>query len=165
MIVSPFSGNLVRNISRAALFATTGGIPLTYAFCWFGKIRPLLDRNGHIQRALFAAMAIEFGFPLSPRFAIHPRPYDRLLATALELFTCSPAGEENGKIGLVAEYLGFFLDGPFEGTRKNCRPLRTLDLRPGVRVPRAHLAWLTGRTTGGRLVKEVMLERAEQLGT
>jgi fido (protein-threonine AMPylation protein) len=94
-------------------------VALTYAFCWFGKIHPFLDGNGHIQRALFAAMATEFGFPLSPRFAIHPRPYDRLLATALELFTCSPAGEENGEIGLVAEYLGFFLDGPFEGPRKN----------------------------------------------
>lgn len=93
-------------------------IGLSYTFCWFGKIHPFLDGNGHVQRAVFAAMATEFGIPLSKRFAIHPRPYDRLLATALEIFTRSPAGEENGELALVAEYLGFFLDGPFEAPRK-----------------------------------------------
>ena len=94
-------------------------IALSYTFCWFGKVHPFLDGNGHIQRAIFAAMATEFGFPLSKRFAIHPRPYDRLLATALEIFTRSPAGDENGELALVAEYLGFFLDGSFEAPRKN----------------------------------------------
>lgn len=93
-------------------------IGLTYTFCWFGKIHPFLDGNGHIQRAIFAAMATEFGFPLSARFALHPRPYDRLLATALEIFTRAPVGEENGELGLVAEYLAFFLDGPFNAPRK-----------------------------------------------
>lgn len=92
---------------------------LSHTFCWFGKIHPFLDGNGHVQRALFAAMAIEFGLPLSKRFAIHPRPYDRLLATALEKFTRSPAGEESSELALVAEYLGFFLDGPFEAPRKH----------------------------------------------
>lgn len=94
-------------------------IALTYAFCWFGKIHPFLDGNGHVQRAIFAAMATEFGYPLSARFAIHPRPYDRLLATALEIFTRAPVGEENGELGLVAEYLAFFLDGPFNAPRKH----------------------------------------------
>lgn len=94
-------------------------IALTYTFCWFGKIHPFLDGNGHVQRAIFAAMATEFGYPLSARFAIHPRPYDRLLATALEIFTRAPVGEENGELGLVAEYLAFFLDGPFNAPRKH----------------------------------------------
>jgi len=57
-------------------------------------------------------MATDFGYPLSPRFAIHPRPFDRLLAIALEIFTRAPAGKENEELGLVAEYLAFFLDGP-----------------------------------------------------
>ncbi|CAH1664244.1 Fido domain-containing protein [Chelatococcus asaccharovorans] len=94
-------------------------IGLTYTFCWFGKIHPFLDGNGHVQRALFAAMATGFGYSLSPRFAIHPRPFDRLLATALEIFTRAPAGRENEELGLVAEYLGFFLDGPFNAPRKH----------------------------------------------
>jgi fido (protein-threonine AMPylation protein) len=94
-------------------------IALTYTFCWFGKIHPFLDGNGHVQRAIFAAMATEFGYPLSARFAIHPRPYDRLLATALEIFTRAPVGEENGELGLVAEYVAFFLDGPFNAPRKH----------------------------------------------
>lgn len=94
-------------------------ISLAYTFCWIGKVHPFLDGNGHVQRAIFAAMAIEFGYPLSARFVIHPRPYDRLLATALEIFACAPAGEENGELGLVAEYLAFFLDGPFNAPRKH----------------------------------------------
>ncbi|NRC52524.1 Fic family protein [Mesorhizobium sediminum] len=94
-------------------------IALTYTFCWFGKIHPFLDGNGHVQRAIFAAMATEFGYPLSARFAIHPRPYDRLLATALEIFTRAPTGKENEELGLVAEYLAFFLDGPFKAPRKH----------------------------------------------
>jgi hypothetical protein len=64
-------------------------------------------------------MATEIGYPLSARFAIHPRPYDRLLATALEIFTRAPAAEENGELGLVAEYLAFFLDSPFNAPRKH----------------------------------------------
>jgi fido (protein-threonine AMPylation protein) len=94
-------------------------IGLTYTFCWFGKIHPFLDGNGHVQRAMFAAMATDFGYPLSARFAIHPRPFDRLLAIALEIFTRASAGQENEELGLVAEYLAFFLDGPFNGTRKH----------------------------------------------
>ena len=94
-------------------------LALTYTFCWFGKIHPFLDGNGHVQRAIFAAMATEFGYPLSARFVIHPRPYDRLLATALEIFTCAPVGKENEELGLVAEYLAFFLDGPFNAPRKH----------------------------------------------
>ena len=94
-------------------------IALTYTFCWFGKIHPFLDGNGHVQRAIFAAMATEFGYPLSARFVIHPRPYDRLLATALKIFTCAPIGKENEELGLVAEYLAFFLDGPFNAPRKH----------------------------------------------
>ncbi|MDY4379643.1 Fic family protein [Pectobacterium brasiliense] len=94
-------------------------IALSYTFCHFGKIHPFLDGNGHVQRAIFAAMATEFGIPLSARFAIHPRPYDRLLAIALEIFTCAPGDQKNGELGLVAEYLGFFLEGPFNAPRKH----------------------------------------------
>lgn len=96
-------------------------VGLAYTFCWFGKIHPVLDGNGHVQRAIFAAMATDFGYPLSPRFAIHPRPFDRLLATALEIFTRAPAGKENEELALVAEYLAFFLDGPFNAPRKHVR--------------------------------------------
>ena len=94
-------------------------IGLAYAFCRFGKIHPFIDGNGHVQRAVFAVMATEFGFPLSPRFAIHPRPFDRLLAVALENFGWVPEEEEKEDLGLVAEYLGFFLDGPFNAPRKH----------------------------------------------
>lgn len=94
-------------------------IALAYTFSWFGKIHPFLDGNGHVQRAIFAAMATEFGYPLSARFVIHPRPYDRLLAMALEIFTRAPDGAENAELGLVAEYLAFFLDGPFNAPRKH----------------------------------------------
>jgi Fic/DOC family len=92
---------------------------LAYTFCWFGKIHPFLDGNGHVQRAIFAAMATDFDYPLSPRFVIHPRPFDRLLAIDLEIFTRAPAGKENEELGLVAEYLAFFLDGPFNAPRKH----------------------------------------------
>ena len=93
-------------------------LALAYTFCWFGKIHPFLDGNGHVQRAVFAVMAMEFGFPLSPRFAIHPRPFGRLLALALETFTRAPKGKENEELDLVAEYLAFFLNGPFNAPRK-----------------------------------------------
>ena len=92
---------------------------LAYTFCRFGKIHPFIDGNGHVQRAVFAVMATEFGFPLSPRFAIHPRPFDRLLAAAPELFGRAPADEEQEDLGLVAEYIAFFLDGPFNAPRKH----------------------------------------------
>ncbi len=94
-------------------------IGLAYTFCWFGKIHPFLDGNGHVQRAVFAVMATEFGYPLSARFAIHPRPFDRLLAIALEIFTRAPSCKENEELGLVAEYLAFFLEGPFDAVRKH----------------------------------------------
>jgi fido (protein-threonine AMPylation protein) len=94
-------------------------LALAYTFCWFGKIHPFLDGNGHVQRAIFAAAVAECGFPLSPRFVIHPRPFDRLLATALEFFCCAPDGKENEELPLVAEYLAFFLDGPYNGPRKH----------------------------------------------
>lgn len=97
-------------------------LALAYAFCWFGKIHPFLDGNGHIQRALFAALATEFGYPLSPRFAIHPRPYDRLFGIALEVFARAPAGKEAGELAVAAEYLAFFLEGPFHAPRKNVGP-------------------------------------------
>ncbi|TIX03264.1 MAG: Fic family protein [Mesorhizobium sp.] len=121
--VAPRMATLLKN-SRNLLADTNADnfirlIALTYTFCWFGKIHPFLDGNGHVQRAIFAAMATDFGYPLSARFAIHPRPYDRLLATALEIFTRAPTGREDEELGLVAEYLAFFLDGPFNAARKN----------------------------------------------
>lgn len=61
----------------------------------------------------------ELGYPLSARFAIHPRPFDRLLAIALEIFTRAPSGKENEELGLVAEYLAFFLEGSFNAARKH----------------------------------------------
>lgn len=121
--VAPRMGKLLKD-TRDLLADTNADdfgrlIALTYTFCWFGKIHPFLDGNGHVQRAMFAAMATDFGYPLSARFAIHPRPYDRLLATALEIFTRAPIGKENEELGLVAEYLAFFLDGPFRAPRKH----------------------------------------------
>jgi hypothetical protein len=59
----------------------------------------LVWKNGHIQRAIFAAMATNFGYALSPRFAIHPRPFDRLLALALEILTRAPAGKKMRSMG------------------------------------------------------------------
>lgn len=38
-------------------------ITLAYGFCWFGKIHPFLDGNGPVQRAIFAVMATELGYP------------------------------------------------------------------------------------------------------
>lgn len=88
-------------------------LTLAYIFCWFGKIHPFLDGNGHVQRAIFAAMATEFGYPLSVRFSIHPRPYGPLMAVALELFTADSDDWEDDDFSVVGEYLGFFLEGPF----------------------------------------------------
>ena len=94
-------------------------IDLAYSFCRFGKIYPFIDGNGHVQRAVFAVMATELGFPLSLRFIICPRPFDRLLAVALENFGQAPDDKEREELGLVAEYLAYFLDGPFNAPRKH----------------------------------------------
>lgn len=96
-----------------------GLVSLAYVFSEFGKIHPFLDGNGHIQRALIAAMAIEFGFTLSARFAIHPRPFGRLMALALESYSRAPNGTEHEELDLVSEYLGLLLDAPFLGPRKH----------------------------------------------
>lgn len=111
--------NIRKTVAQSSLDDYGKLLALTYAFCWFGKIHPFLDGNGHVQRALFAVCAAEFGIPLSGRFAIHPRPYDRLLAVALELFACAPQGKENDELPLIAEYLGFFLAGPYDAPRKH----------------------------------------------
>lgn len=87
---------------------------LTHLFCWWGKLHPFLDGNGHIQRILFAAVAAELGIPLSARFAIHPRSFDRLLAWPLEMFTRAVESQREQYIAMVAEYLGFWLAGPFD---------------------------------------------------
>ncbi|PIT04471.1 hypothetical protein TSA1_29720 [Bradyrhizobium nitroreducens] len=84
---------------------------LAKTFGLFGCIHPFLDGNGHVQRVIFAAMATAFGIPLSGRFSIHPRPYDMLLMTMLELFTRNSGGQDD--INRVGEYLRFFLDGVY----------------------------------------------------
>jgi fido (protein-threonine AMPylation protein) len=89
-------------------------LTLTHLFCWFGKIHPFLDGNGHIQRALFAAAATELGIPLAARFAIHPRPFDSLLAWPLEMFTRAAPEQRERFLGMVAEYLSSWLAGPFD---------------------------------------------------
>jgi len=70
-------------------------------------------------------------YPLSRRFAIHPRPFDRLLAIALEIFTRASSGKEHEELWLVAEYLGFFLGGPFDAPRKHV----------GTLLRTQHFAW------------------------
>lgn len=89
-------------------------LTLTHLFCWFGKIHPFLDGNGHIQRALFAAAATELAIPLAARFAIHPRPFDRLLAWPLEMFTRAAPDQREHFLAMVAEYLSSWLAGPFD---------------------------------------------------
>ncbi|WP_292941007.1 Fic family protein [Novosphingobium sp. 32-60-15] len=89
-------------------------LTLTHLFCWFGKIHPFLDGNGHIQRALFAAAATELKIPLAARFAIHPRPFDRLLAWPLEMFTRAASDQREHFLAMVAEYLSSWLAGPFD---------------------------------------------------
>ncbi|HRX73791.1 MAG TPA: hypothetical protein P5341_06770 [Hyphomonas sp.] len=37
----------------------------------------------------------------------------------MEIFTRAPPGREVEELGLVAEYLAFFLDGPFDAPRKH----------------------------------------------
>ncbi|MER8512927.1 Fic family protein [Mesorhizobium sp. M1060] len=87
---------------------------MAHFFCWFGKLHPFLDGNGHIQRALFAAAAAEIGVPLSNRFAIHPRTYDSLLAWPLEMFTTARQEQGEPYKAMVAEYLSGWLAGPFD---------------------------------------------------
>ena len=87
---------------------------LTHQFCWFGKLHPFLDGNGHIQRALFASLATELDIPISTRFALHPRSFDSLLAWPLELFTRAEECDRPIYLAMVAEYLGFWLAGPFD---------------------------------------------------
>lgn len=89
-------------------------LTLTHLFCWFGKIHPFLDGNGHIQRALFAAAAAELAIPLATRFAIHPRPFDRLLAWPLEMFTRAAPDQREHFLAMVAEYLSSWLAGSFD---------------------------------------------------
>ncbi|MDQ0420925.1 fido (protein-threonine AMPylation protein) [Peteryoungia aggregata LMG 23059] len=93
-------GTHADNLLRAAM-----------VFGYFGTIHPFLDGNGHVQRAIFAAMITEFGYPLNSRFALHPRPFDALLAIALELF--ARRGQKQAEGALIAEYLGYWVDGPF----------------------------------------------------
>lgn len=110
-LLGQVSGEL-ENARRAQPYAQL--LLLTHMFCWFGKLHPFLDGNGHIQRALFAALALELGIPLSPRFALHPRSYDRLLAWPLEMFTRAKESERPACIATVAEYLSTWLAGPFD---------------------------------------------------
>lgn len=93
-------------------------------FVQFGKIHPFLDGNGHVQRALFAASALEMGIPLSNRFAIHPRSYDFLLAYALECFTRALSDEVGSQWCMaVAEYVAQWLAGPFDAPGSGLPPL------------------------------------------
>ncbi|MDH7794992.1 MULTISPECIES: Fic family protein [unclassified Beijerinckia] len=108
--------------SRQSIDDATKLWRLACTFCWLGKIHPFLDGTGHIQRAFFAAMAYELGIPVTNRFSIHPRPFGKLLAIALELFTRAPQGQENDQVDLIAEYLAFFLGGPFDAPGKNLPP-------------------------------------------
>ncbi len=109
--------NLLSNV-QSQIQAATGApyyaklLLLSHLFCWFGAIHPFLDGNGHVQRSLFAALAIEIGIPVSNRFAIHPRTYDSLLAFPLEMFTRSNGGQTY--LAMVAEYVSNWLDGPFD---------------------------------------------------
>jgi fido (protein-threonine AMPylation protein) len=95
---------------------------LAYLFATFGFNHPFLDGNGHVQRALFAAAAIEMGIPLSNRFAIHPRSYDMLLAHALESYTRFPNRRVEW-LSAIAEYLAQWLAGPFDAPGSGLAPL------------------------------------------
>lgn len=92
-----------------------------YAFAWFGTIHPFLDGNGHVQRALFAAVVTEMGCSLNARFAIHPRPYDRLMGGALELFATSDTNWQ-AELPLIMEYLSYFIDGSFAAGPRRFMP-------------------------------------------
>jgi fido (protein-threonine AMPylation protein) len=97
---------------------------LTNFFIQFGKIHPFLDGNGHLQRVLFAAGAMEMRIPLSCRFAIHPRPFDFLLAYALEKFSDSQNHDDQSRWGMaVAEYLAQWLGGQFDAPGSGMPPI------------------------------------------
>jgi hypothetical protein len=58
---------------------------LTNVFYWLGRIHPFLDGNGHIQRLVFLAGAIERGaYPLARALTVHPNGFGLELAEALE---------------------------------------------------------------------------------
>lgn len=95
---------------------------LAYLFATFGAYHPFLDGNGHVQRVLFAAAALEMGLPLSNRFAIHPRSYDMLLGVALESYT-RDASRRVEWLAAVAEYLAQWLAGPFDTPGSGLAPL------------------------------------------
>jgi hypothetical protein len=94
-------------------------VALTYTFCWFGKIHP------------FLAATVTFGVRSLLRWqrTLAMRSPRALRSTHARLTGCSPSpwrfsherlpGKENEELGLVAEYLAFFLDGPFNVPRKH----------------------------------------------
>lgn len=62
-------------------------------------------------------MAAASGFPLSPRFVIHPRPFDRCRHRP-GILRAGAVGEEREEPGIAAEYLAFSLERPFKAPRK-----------------------------------------------
>ncbi|MEQ7154285.1 Fic family protein [Brevundimonas aurifodinae] len=102
-------------------------VTLSHLFSQFGFIHPFLDGNGHVQRSLFAAAALEMNLPLSNRFAIHPRSYDFLLAHALENYSRRPDRRPQW-LSAVAEYIVQWLDGPFDAPGMGMAPLEEEDL-------------------------------------
>ena len=95
-------------------------IALAYTFCRFGKIHPFLDGNGHVQRAVFhrhgdgvrlSAVAALSSFIRGPSTACLPLPWK----------TSGGRRQTRNReeLGLVAEYLAFFLEGPFNAPRKH----------------------------------------------
>ena len=102
-------------------------VTLSYLFSMFGFIHPFLDGNGHVQRSLFAAAALEMGLPLSNRFAIHPRSYDFLLAYALENYS-RRLDQRPQWLSAVAEYIAQWLGGPFDAAGMGMAPLEEDDL-------------------------------------
>ncbi|MCA0367941.1 MAG: Fic family protein [Proteobacteria bacterium] len=102
-------------------------VTLSYLFSQFGFIHPFLDGNGHVQRSLFAAAALEMDLPLSKRFAIHPRSYDFLLAHALENYSCR-SDHRPQWLSAVAEYIVQWVDGPFDAPGMGMAPLEGEDV-------------------------------------
>lgn len=95
---------------------------LAYLFATFGAYHPFLDGNGHVQRTMFAAAALEMGLPLSNRFAIHPRSYDLLLGLVLEQYTRDEI-RRGEWLTAVAEYVAQWLGGPFDAPGSGLAPL------------------------------------------
>jgi fido (protein-threonine AMPylation protein) len=102
-------GNAVAGFVLEANTADQRLTALAFQFARLGRIHPFLDGNGHVQRVLFAALARELGYNTNNRFAIHPRPYDRLFAIALEFFSRAPEASANEQLGIVREYLSFYI--------------------------------------------------------